>query len=77
MAKSYQSAEEILRELLDDGPGIVGGAIVDEDDFIGEAMLIHHAANPRLEFRQRLGFIQQGYNNGYIHDYLISVFPPI
>ena len=52
-----------FRKALDDGPRVVGRAIVDEDDFIGKAMLVHHATDPCLQLGQRLGFIQQGDNN--------------
>ena len=47
----------LLAKLLDDAPGVVRATIVDEDDLVGEAMLLHHASDPCLELGQGFGFV--------------------
>ena len=54
-------------EPLDDLPGAVGGAVVDEDNFVGVAVGGHHAPYPGVEFGQGLVLIVERHNNRYIH----------
>ena len=47
-----------LLQLLDYLPGIVGAAIVHEQDFIAEVVACHYFVNPCGQLRQGFGFIQ-------------------
>ena len=49
-----------FREPFDDLPGFVGGAVVDVDDFMGEAVFLHDAVDPSLEFGEGFGLVEQG-----------------
>ena len=53
----------LLAESGDDGPGAVGAAVVDEDHFIGEVVVIHDALDPCGELGKRLGFVVERYDN--------------
>ena len=45
---------KLLPELSDDVPRTVGRTVVDEDNFVGKAVVAGHAVDPRGEFGQRL-----------------------
>ena len=47
----------LLTELTDHLPRLVGAAVIDEDDLVGEAVLLHDTPDPRLEFGQGFSFI--------------------
>ena len=51
----------LLVELLDDLPRAVGGAIVAENDLVGEVVLLHHAVDPCGEFGKGLVFVIEWY----------------
>jgi hypothetical protein len=53
----------LLMELLDDLPGVVGRAIVAEDDFVREVVGLHYSYDPGGEFGEGLVFVIEGDND--------------
>ena len=64
----------LLRQLLDDVPGVVSGTVVDKDDLVREVVGLHDALDPGVQFRQRFCLIEKGYYNRYIHDDVFFLF---
>lgn len=58
----------LLRQLFDDVPGVVGGAVVDKDDLVREIVGLHDTTDPGMQFRQRFFLVEKRYYNRYIHD---------
>lgn len=51
----------LCAEVADDFPGVIGGTVVDENHFVGEAVGFHHAFYPGEEFGERFVFVVKGY----------------
>ena len=57
----------VLGEVLDDLPGVVGGAVIHEDDLVAEVCFFDDTANPSFQFGERFRFIEQRYNDRQVH----------
>ena len=51
---------------FDDLPRVIGAAVIDKDNFIREAVGIHHADNPLVKLGQTLGFVVKRNDNRYV-----------
>ena len=57
----------LFGQSLDFGPAAVGAAVVNDEDFLAEAVLLHHPVYPGDELRKRLPFVVGRYDYGNIH----------
>ena len=61
------------RKAFDDFPRTVGAAVVHKNDFVTEAVLVHHALNPRPQFGQAFRLVVKRYDNGNVIFVIVHV----